>query len=81
MATVNVRLDHQCAGGGHVALAVRLNGNLRGIHEFNFDELVESVTEDEEKTFARILYKIAKVGRTNAQVRTVFENIGVDVTV
>jgi hypothetical protein len=70
MATVLLKLEHVCAGGGHVTISLALNGTPKGEWELWADDLLADITDEEVEAFAKLLIRAHKVGRTKAEVRT-----------
>lgn len=82
--SITVRLTSSCdtRGGSGLHLTFATTGAkemvLPDVHR---DDLLASpMTDEEAVTFVRGLVKLGQIGRTNAQVRTLFE-AGVTVTV
>lgn len=80
--SVTVTLTESCdshgAGGAHVTFSVT------GAKEMTINgmmgELLGPMDDDEARIFVKGLIKLAKIGRTNAQVKALFE-AGVTVTI
>jgi len=83
MATVNLKLEGVCAGGGHGRIRVTLNGVDRGAYSVEIDAVLSQPPEEgDAETFLKMLLKIALTDRTPQQVRTGLLNVnGYTVTV
>lgn len=78
MASETVTLSAVCGGNNH--LTFTLTGAKSMTVRAVLGEALDAITDDEAASFCKCLVKLGKVGRTNAQLRTLFEN-GVTVTV
>jgi hypothetical protein len=78
MASETVTLTAICSGGNHLTFS--LTGALAQTVRTDFSTVLEPMTEAELEAFCKALVKLGKIGRTNAQLRTLFQN-GVTVTV
>jgi hypothetical protein len=70
MATILLKLEHVCAGGGHATISVALNGTPKGEWELWADDVLADVTDEEIEALMKLLIRAHKVGRTKAEVRT-----------
>jgi hypothetical protein len=78
MATEIVTLTAACAAGGH--LTFTLTGAKEATVQLRMEQLSEPVSDEEIEVFCKIIGRLAKSGRTNAQARSVLQ-AGVTVTV
>lgn len=78
MASITITLSSICVGGNHLTFTV--TGDAAGTIRMELDDVVQAIDEDERKAFVRSLVRLGKIGRNNAQLRTLFQN-GVTVTV
>lgn len=76
MASETVKLTHVCPGGSH--LTFTLSGAKEATLMLSLLDLSEPVTDEEIVAFCKVMIKLVKVGRTNAQARAVLE-VGVTV--
>lgn len=72
MSTVTVTLTKTCSGGGH--LTVVLTGDVSITRVIELRELTEPVDERDLIAFLGVLAKLARMGRTNTQARTLLQN-------
>ena len=78
MAAVTITLTGVCSGGGHADFAV--TGDIsRDIHVELF-EINEPVSLEDVQAFLKVITKLAKMGRTNAQAKAVMQ-AGINITV
>jgi len=78
MASVTITLDHICTGGNHLQFVV--TGDRSATINTQADQVLAAFDEGEEEAFIKALVKLAKIGRTNAQVRALFQ-AGVTVSI
>lgn len=78
MAAITLTATDICAGDNHYTLTV--TGAAQHIEVFTLDDMLAAITDDEKRAFLRVLIRIAKIGRTRAQVRTALLN-GYTVTI
>ena len=79
MASVTVALTTICGGGNHLVFSVTGARSMTVLGEIA--SMVDApMTDEEAAAFVKGMVKLGKVGRTNAQLRTLFQN-GVTVTV
>lgn len=78
MAAVTITLTDVCAGSNHLTFGV--TGDKTGTVRSLLDDMVSPVTQDELDAFVKILARLAKIGKTNVQVRNQFQ-AGVTITV
>lgn len=77
MATITLTLSSTCAGGGHQTFVV--TGAFSRTMNTTID-LDEPMSAEERESFVKGLVKLVKMGRTNAQARTLLQ-AGVTVVV
>lgn len=72
MASITLTRTFECANQNHITLNV--TGDVS--YEFHgvLDDIMEPVTNEEKDAFVKVLLRIAKIGRTRAQVRTALGN-------
>lgn len=80
MATVTIRSESFCAGGGHATLSLAVNGSPRGQWTLLAEDVLDDITDEEVEAFLKLLIRAHKVGRTKAQVRADLQ-AGITVTV
>ena len=68
MASVTLTRTFECTAQNHIVIAV--TGDVAYTYHGTLDDILEPVTEDEKDAFVKVLLRIAKIGRTKAQVRT-----------
>ena len=78
MSAVTVTLTSICSGGGHLTFTV--TGDVTRTQMLDLSVLTDPATEQEVEAFLKLICKLAKKGRTNAQARTLLQ-AGVTVTV
>lgn len=78
MASETITLTTVCAGGNHLLLT--LTGAREATTVLELADLSTAVTDDEIVAFCKVIAKLAKAGRTNAQARTLLQ-AGVTVNV
>lgn len=78
MTTITTTLTSICAGGDHLTFAI--SGAKVMTIKSNATDMASALTNEEAEAFVKALVKLAKVGRTNAQVKTLFQT-GVSVTI
>ena len=78
MSAVTITLTSICSGGGHLTFTV--TGAASRTQVVDLSVLTEPATEQEVEAFLKLICKLAKNGRTNAQARTLLQ-AGVTVTV
>jgi len=78
MASMNIQRTWECGSLNHVTLSV--TGDVTHTYHGDMADLIAPITEDEKNAFIKVLIRFAKIGRTNAQVRTALTN-GVVVTI
>lgn len=72
MANITLTKSTECASQNHLIVAV--TGDITFTWHTNLDDISESITDDEKIAFLKVLVRIAKIGRTRAQIRTALTN-------
>lgn len=72
MAAETVTLTTVCAGGNH--LLFTLSGAKSATVRMTLDELSEGISDADAEAFCRVIARLAKQGRTNAQARTLLQS-------
>lgn len=78
MTTINIQLTHACSGGNHFTFAI--TGDKAATLPLTRDEITQPITSDDVAAFMRVICKMARTGRINAQAKTLLE-AGVTVAV
>jgi len=78
-ATVNIKVTSLCAAGNHAVVDLTKSGQTRQVN-ISVAEMNTALTNDDIEAFARVALKLAKEGRTLAQLRTMAQ-AGFDVSV
>ena len=78
MASITITLTDTCAAGGHLTFGI--SGDRTGTVRMTLDDLSVPITSQDAEAFCRVVTKMAKAGRTNAQARTLLQ-AGVTVTI
>ena len=72
MSSITITRTSECANQNHVVLEV--SGDVSYTYRGDMDALTSPVTEEEKEAFIKVLMKIAKIGRTRAQIRNGLTN-------
>lgn len=78
MTTLTTTLVAICSGGNHLTFSI--TGDKAMTIALNLNDLSDPIADEDVQTFARIITRMAKNGRTNSQARTLLQ-AGVTVTV
>ena len=78
MASITMTLTDTCTGGHH--LTIVSSGAKVVTVPIILDELTDAVSNEDAAGFIKVCAKLGKVGRTNAQLKTLFQS-GVTVTI
>jgi hypothetical protein len=78
MASVTITLTSVCSGNNH--LTFTLTGAASKTVRTDLNDVTTALTDDDLEAVIKGLVKLGKIGRTNAQLRTLFQ-AGVVVTV
>lgn len=84
MATISYTFVSRCAGGGHTALDISLNGGAANRVVYTTDEIrdpLSNLTQDQRETLALLILKVHMAGKTRAQMVTEFGAGPVTVTI
>lgn len=84
MPTVSYSNPTRCAGGGHTAVDVTLNGGATKRVVYTTDEVrapLSGLTAEERETLALLILKVHLAGKTRAQIVTEFQAGPVVVTI
>lgn len=84
MATVTYTFVSRCAGGGHTALDVSVNGGAAQRIVYTTDEIREPIgnlTQDQQDTLKLLILKAHMNGKTRQQIVTEFNAGPVTVTI
>ena len=79
MAAVTVTLTNICAGGNHLTFSTTGAKEMTVVGD-RVDFIEGPITDEDARTFIRVLCKIARANRTMVQTRNLFQ-AGVTVTV
>lgn len=72
MASVTLTLAGQCSGGGHLTLA--LTGDVTGEKVYDQGKLDRIIDEVDREQLTAAIIRLAKVGRTWQEVRTLLQS-------
>lgn len=78
MSAVTFTLTSICAGGNHLTFTV--TGDKSGTVRVDLSDLTQPITDEDALLFCRVIARLARMGRTQAQARTLLQ-AGVTVTV
>lgn len=78
MASLTFTRTWECASQNHVTINV--TGDVTYTFHGDIDDLTRPVTEEEKEAFMKVLLRVAKIGRTRAQIRNALAN-GYTVTI
>ena len=78
MSAVTIRLASICSGGNHLTFVV--TGDATGSKTLDLSTLTDPIDQQDAESFLRVITKLARMGRTQNQARTLLQN-GVTVTV
>lgn len=78
MAAITIRLTATCPGGNHLTMSI--SGDKTATKVVTLAELVDPITDEDAIGFLKVVIKMARIGRTNAQARALLQ-IGITVTV
>lgn len=82
MASITITLTGTCAqhGGSGAHLRFTVTGDAAATIDAEIANMTQEVSQEDVVAMVRCLVRLGKIGRTNAQLRTLFQN-GVTVTV
>ena len=76
MATINLKSEDVCGGGGHMSIRVTINGVDRGAVALYLPDLTDLPIADEDKELiVSALLKLAKTDHTATQIRNGLTNV------
>lgn len=78
MGSITLTKTRECAHGTHWNVAV--SGDATGEIRILLSDLTDQITEEDKVAFFKVLMRIAKIKRTNAQLRNAL-NSGLTVTI
>jgi len=78
MSAVIIQLTGICSGGNHLTFTA--SGDLSRSMVIDLNDLSAPITEQDAAAFIRVVARLAKLGRTNAQARALLQT-GATVTV
>jgi len=78
MGTITLTKTRECADGTHWTIEV--TGSATGKLYVLSTDLTEPVTEDEKRAFFKVLVRLARIGRTNTQIKNAL-NAGYTLTI
>ena len=73
MASITFTKVYECATGDHLRLSITGDVPSQEIGVY-LPDLVGTITEDEKQVFLKVLLRIAKIGRTQTQIKTALNN-------
>ena len=73
MASITFKKVYECAAGDHLRLAITGDVPSQEVGIW-LPDLAEPVSEHDKEVFLRVLLHIAKIGRTQAQLKTALTN-------
>lgn len=79
MASVTTTLTNICSGGNHLTLTVQYGARTKTLR-MERDTLVDDLSDDDIETWCRIIAKLVRQGKTNAQAAAALQ-AGVTVSV
>lgn len=79
MGAITITLTRTCDGNGHFDFATS-GAKAVTLTDVQAVDALSAMTDEEARAWLKGCIKLAKVGRTNAQVKTLFEG-GVTVTI
>lgn len=78
MASITITRTSECTSLNHVHLEV--TGDAQYSYDGTMDDIMSPISDSEKDIFIKVLLRIAKIGRTTAQVRNALTN-GYTVTI
>lgn len=77
MGTITLTKTRECADGTH--LKISITGDFTGSVDIYAPDVAAAFTEEEKEAFLKGVIRLAKKGRTNAQLKTAL-NTGLTIT-
>lgn len=69
MTTLNISLNHICSGGGHMRLAVSVDGGAVSLVDMDTDRVSSPFTAEDVETVLAVILKLYAKGKTRAQIK------------
>lgn len=73
MASITFKKVYECAAGDHLRLAITGDVPAQEIGIY-LPDLTGSITEEEKQAFLKVLLRVARIGSTQAQLKTALTN-------
>lgn len=73
MASITFKKVYECAAGDHLRLTITGDVPSQEIGIY-LPDLASVITEEEKQTFLKVLLRVARIGRTQVQVKTALTN-------
>lgn len=73
MSSITFQKVYECAAGDHLRLSVTGAVPAQDIGIY-LPDLTSTITEEEKQAFLKVLLRVAKIGRTQQQVKTALTN-------
>jgi len=73
MANITLQKVYECATGDHLRLSVSGDVPAQDVGVY-LPDLAGAITEEEKQAFLKVLLRVAKIGRTQQQVKTASTN-------
>ncbi len=73
MSSITFQKVYECAAGDHLRLSVTGDVPAQDIGIY-LPDLTSTITEEEKQAFLKVLLRVAKIGRTQQQVKTALTN-------
>lgn len=70
MTTLNITLNSICSGGGHMTLAVSVDGGAIKLINMDTESVILPVSADDVEIVLAGILKLYAKGKTKAQIRT-----------
>jgi len=73
MANITFTKVYECAAGDHLRLAVTGDVPAQDVSIY-LPDLTGSITDEEKQAFLKVLLRVARIGRTQTQIKTALTN-------
>ena len=73
MANITFQKVYECAAGDHLRLSVSGDVPAQDVGVY-LPDLAGAISEEEKQAFLKVLLRVAKIGRTQQQVKTALTN-------
>lgn len=73
MANITFTKVYECAAGDHLRLAITGDVPSQEIGIY-LPDLTGSITDEEKQAFLKVLLRVARIGRTQTQIKTALTN-------